>query len=331
LVSTAPDPLGTCSTQSAESKMAHELIHAWRMSQGLRMTGPGPSNGELADDLYVTALQDVYIRNNTSDPGSCIRTSWGASPLTDIAKTCACVQTFCTGTPNYCSNLNTDVNNCGSCGNSCDAAGANCVSGNCGCANLDDTYCGAAYGIDPPVCTDMTTDPNHCSQCYYQCPTGMPCMGSSGCTCGDGNTYCGNACCAELGCAANTTNTADPGVTGQCCPTGQIACNGGTPTNANCCPSDNCAPQGPGQDPSCGSCSTACGGVNDAGTQDVICCGSGCVDILSDPNNCGGCGNSCQGYCDAQNAMAPDAPCYQQCCVGTPACNNGYCNLMGCC
>ncbi len=173
-------------------------------------------------------------------------------------------------------NLQGDPNNCGSCGHVCSSvnATASCVAGNC----------------------QLTCNPG-----YFDCD-GMPSTGCEVAVNGDPNNcgYCGNVC-------ASGPNASGSCVNGSC----QFSCNAGymdcdnqpangceiavisDPNNCGGC-GHVCAPR-PNSMSSCsgGTCNYTCSsGYSDCNgiTAD------GCeINVLTDANNCGGCGNVCGG------------------------------------
>jgi hypothetical protein len=196
---------------------------------------------------------------------------------------CPADQVCCGGA---CKAVQTDVQNCGRCGNICPAPAnstASCANGRCGFA------CALGYTPCGNACLNLNNDPVNCGTCGNICPS--PANSSASCangrcgfTCNPGYTPCGNAC---------LNLNSDPGNCGTCghmcpqplnstatCTNGKcgFACNAGyTPCGSQCCPSGQkcnpntgqCCP--PGRDP----------------------CGKICVDLKTDPGNCGDCGHKC--------------------------------------
>ena len=231
---------------------------------------------------------------------------------------------------------------CGACGNVCNLAHATsgCASGACTIAACSAGYAdcdgNAANGCE----VDVTADAGNCGGCGTVCSSvhGTPSCVASACqiACANGFGNCdGNA---GNGCEVNLANTVSScGACGNAC-----AAPNGTPTCAN------------------GACGVAACNV---GYDD--CDGNpanGCeVHLVSDANNCAGCGNECNlahataacnvglcaiascdaGYddCDGNPAngcevdLASDAAncggCAAACSSnhGTPACVNGACQI----
>jgi len=138
--------------------------------------------------------------------------------------------------------------------------------------------CTTGYILCDSVCADLLTDLNNCGNCGIVCPTpaneSPTCTGGiCGSTCAPGYSDC-NGECVDL--------ATDPGNCGNCgnaCPipeNGSATCSGGT-CGIIC---------DPGYIPDGNTCRVAC----DPGYTD---CDGVCVDLSSDPNDCGNCGNVC--------------------------------------
>jgi hypothetical protein len=149
-----------------------------------------------------------------------------------------------------------------------------------------------------------------------------------------GNKCCDrrtSRCCGKAGCCPKNHSCCVTGTTQKCCPprqkcavpilAGDIGIKAGTP--AICCPPERyhtspnlCCPRGqlalrgpglrvgPGLNPFCCPRGQTCGsGANITCCQKGLtgtetCCGGKCVDLQSDPRNCGTCGNVCgSGVC----------------------------------
>ncbi|HUB07500.1 MAG TPA: hypothetical protein VMB50_10890 [Myxococcales bacterium] len=192
-----------------------------------------------------------------------------------------------------CVDVLTSLTNCGACGQACPVGGACsyascvlpdggpdlCVPGGCpagtlclaqfglcfptSCAGIGDgTGCTLDGGVDSCCggsCIDQSTDPSNCGLCHNVCPAGTTCTPdgiSADCDLPDGRLED----CSDGGCPAGT----------RC-------------TGASCLPT-TCDASEQGQF----ECANPSGGPG-LGT----CCESSCTDRLSDPQNCGVCGNVC--------------------------------------
>jgi hypothetical protein len=139
------------------------------------------------------------------------------------------------------------------------------------------------------ACVDTSQDPNNCGTCGNACPSGSTCLGLSSGT-GEGDCVAPDGGCPACGCIA-----VDPKNCGGCgfgCPAGQT-CSGGVCSGAK-------SPCGVGR------IGAYCD--LDAGESSICCPGGGCVDTLSDPNNCGHCGVVCSAKtrCTAGSCVATD-------------------------
>jgi Stigma-specific protein, Stig1 len=236
----------------------------------------------------------------------------------------ACPTYDCCG--GVCVDLATDPANCGTCGTTCD-------TGNC----VENTCCPAGAILCGDACVDPTADTNNCGGCGVVCPPGQPCLAGV-CGCAPPAVACGNGCvditsdpnnCASCGvacdsgqpccnavCIAIATDRTNCGACGNVCPDSAPTCCGGACTDTTSDPAN------------CGACGTTCGdrtcsggacaGASPTATATApacpagqTACGDACADLSSDPANCGGCGQTCQGggACDnGQCATSPPTP-----------------------
>lgn len=236
--------------------------------------------------------------------------------------TASAALTSCDG---QCVDLEADPNNCGGCGNACtDRCAPSCVAGQC--APID---CG-----DPClICENGNCIPVDCGPCA-ECQNGAcvpidcghPCLvcQNGSCVpiaCGVGESCCNGQCIdlatdsANCGGCGNACSQFGPNhvcVSGQCicphpcgmyCCAPEETCLGGTPSICSGCPS--------GQWP----------------------CPDGCVDLATDNNNCGGCGNVCTNYGPYHECINGGCrcsiPCGMDCCAPRQTCKGGppsYCS-----
>lgn len=150
------------------------------------------------------------------------------------------------------------------------------------------TPCPAGQKNCSGTCIDVTSDRLHCGRCDLACDAGQVCR-SSTCEhnpCGDGQHECSGACYPDddvLHCGPSCTVCPVPAAHG----------------TASCVD---------------GQCQLACDGG-------YVPCPGSCVDINSDPDNCGSCGHACTG----------GQVCVNSNCGANP-CNYGYhyCSGSGC-
>jgi hypothetical protein len=188
-----------------------------------------------------------------------------------------------------------------------------------GSATIGVTFTSCPQGegsCDGTTCVTLTTDPNNCGACGNVCPVSHAATGTlipGVCAAG--------ACALPAQCTAPTSQ----------CPSGCTSLQ----SDVN----------------NCGSCGNACPsthsatgavlapGICVAGSCELQCatgssqCPSGCVNLQTDVNNCGSCGNVCvtthsptgavleQGMCVAGS-------CAQQCTAPTTQCPSGCVNLQ---
>ena len=262
---------------------------------------------------------------------------------------CPTTLTDCGGA---CTDTSSDAENCGPCGNICGpvahATAPTCVGGACTiqqCAvGFDDCDGAFANGCE----TNIASDPAHCGSCGERCGAGNVCVNGvctpSTCTgllcpggqaCCDGNCTdlrsdfdncgaCGRECVRPSVCVAGTCVNAPCGT----CPA-LFACCAGTCLQVDLDPSN------------CGGCGVVCGprescqngaccSVDDPARCHQVDCPSGqsdcngvCVDLSSDPLNCGACGFVCPtGTACVGPGMC--GPCAMSCAPGQ------YCRLNAC-
>lgn len=199
----------------------------------------------------------------------------------------------CGGT---CTVIARDSQNCGACGKACTSTEI-CSAGSCvpaaGGCTMGTTKCGNE-------CTNAQTDPRNCGSCGKVCAANEVCMaGACASSCGMGTMKCG------MSCIDTKTDRTNCGACGTMCNDGQICSNG-------MCSASCLAPL-----VKCNS-SSFDGGVPEGGPM-----GDYCTDPLSDPLNCGGCGQVCSGSqaCVAGKCQALAIPCSKAAL--------DYCNSLG--
>ncbi len=178
--------------------------------------------------------------------------------------------------------VQSDPNNCGACGNKC-PPGEPCSYGQCGCP-AGTVKCG-------DKCVDTDNDNANCGACGNECPDVAPCgdgplpfktavkcaHGKCGqFVCQGGYDDCNGDLkkkgCASDGCEVETrVDTNNCGFCGNKCAPGQVCGSVGSGIRQCLC--------GPGE--------TVCGRVSD---PDAV---LDCVNLETDPRNCGACGHKC--------------------------------------
>jgi stigma-specific protein Stig1 len=211
--------------------------------------------------------------------GGCGTACPSGAPCKNRVCTCPSGDTVCAF---ECVNTSTDHNNCGGCGNVCTLANAHstcdktCILSSCypGYNNCDK--------IDSNGCeSNPLTDVNNCGACStatvsHACTDGKTCSDGA-CVCPSGAHSCSGTCVSNT-----STSTASCGTSCEACAApvnGEATCMGASPICGEFC--------------------------NKAGYATL--CGSACVNITTDPSNCGGCGMTCavEEMCTAGACMFP--------------------------
>jgi hypothetical protein len=221
--------------------------------------------------------------------GSCVDLQTNGFHCGGCMLGCAGDQTCCLGT---CVSLQTNAFHCGGCMLGC-AGDQTCQDGTC-VANAP--VCDAGLTDCGGKCVDLSSNAFHCGGCMLGCAGNQVCSGGNCADCGEGRVSIDGRCVCPNGLTECQIQFAcvdlqnDPNNCGSCfadCASGQ--CSGGV-----------------------------CVEVVGAAPAQVPCpagktlCGDTCVDLSSDANNCGVCGQSCT--------------------VGiSPSCLNGDCRNGGVC
>lgn len=268
----------------------------------------------------------------------------------------------CRDDEDCCEDLSTSVNtcvslnspeHCGACNNPCSDT-EECIGGTCACIA---GYASCESGAEAVCGTDLNSSPMHCGGCDQACSDRSGCEGGS-CSCGGARCPWDSDCqCCEdpttlelkpVDRAEFESSVVHCGDcfqrcgTGEVCAEGQCRCGGGEACegDAICC-AGTCVPP---SDSTC-VCGTASSCLVDQLGDPIdngACCDDSCVDLGSDAQHCGGCGNACQtpricdGFCvcpidecdgsctDVDSDPRNCGDCGQACPEGVP-CNGGLC------
>jgi hypothetical protein len=187
-----------------------------------------------------------------------------------------------------------------------------------------------------PLCPGGTCCPSKSGTTFECCPVGASCSDGT-CVCGGGLTDCAGVC-VDLN--TNTNNCGGCGLTciGGTCSDGTCACpNDLSLSNGVCCPQGETGTGGICCQPGLTGSNGVCCAPGLAGTNGICCppgqtgCGIDCVDMNSDPDNCGGCGRECpSGYTCGEGVCVRICPKNQTefdaCCTGIFAACMGLCS-----
>jgi len=232
--------------------------------------------------------------------------------------TCTAPQSACGAA---CANLALDDAHCGTCENAC-GDGSACANGSC----------------FPTSCNGMPCDPgsvcfqNLCTQkeCVgVLCPAGQVCSGGA-CVCGPGRTTCSGQCVdLEL-------DDANCGGCGNACAAGSSCAKG--VCVADDCPNEDCDPlsvcfAGACTERSCVGVICSAGNACANGTcqcSSGIVCATQCTDVKLDSNNCGGCGQGCDGGTRCATGVCLPTSCNGVECDPLSVCYGGNCVEAAC-
>lgn len=215
---------------------------------------------------------------------------------------CTTGTTACSGA---CVDTDSDANNCGACGNAC-AAGQTCTAGVCdACPDLTPTECEAPLN----ACVDPRADSSSCGDCDTICQAGEHCS----------TTSVRIASASQSGFTATFITSAPHFLVAG----SEIVVDGVSVVGYNgawevvtvptltsftaVLPVQN-LPPATGGSTSFAESGMCCGFGTDA-------CNGACVDVTTDVNNCGECGNAC-----SNGAVCVDGAC--ECGFGSITCGN---------
>ncbi len=253
------------------------------------------------------------------------------------------------GTP-ACVDMMTDPTNCGACGHAC-PQGEGCSAGQCstycygsstggfacGSPSMPDggVNCSSCAGTTAcnGICVTLSSDPNNCGACGNVCAAGESCTNGS-CTplCAAGEVCAAGLCAAECpvgqtscgsqngtkSCVLLSSDPANCGACGSACGASEACVDGACV--ASCGAGAGAADAGVA---SGGGPTLPDGGVNCSYSPGTSACGSSCVNLESDPGNCGACAHACtEGQVCSAGSCGPICP-------GGGACANGLC-ATGC-
>jgi len=201
---------------------------------------------------------------------------------------CRTDRTECDGA---CVDLLSDPMHCGACDVAC-PSGVACTGGECAGEN----GCGEGATECVDGCADLSSDPAHCGGCDVACDPGEACQdGACVPACDPGRTDCSGAC-VDL-----SSDASNCGACGAPCGT-TASCEGGTCVPIDPCPEGDCGRE-------CAPGRTDCGGAE-------------CVDLESDPADCGACGNAC-----AADEVCSKGACTSVCGPGLTLCDRSCVDL----
>lgn len=235
--------------------------------------------------LLVQASCARSVDTSTPEDGQ-LFTPDGGKPVTQklcVQQECPKPYATCPGEGLCTTNLTNDVKNCGACGVRCPRllstlhATALCAEGKCTYA-CEELYADCNKDPKDGCEVSVAADPKNCGGCGIECKEGVLCWRGA-CGCPSGMTQCGDECkkldSDDLNCGACGNQCKPPPADDARWTCGPLV----TPNNTKW----TCTT---------GTCTLQCkGGFGDCNTKF---CDDGCeIDLLTDPNHCGACGNKC--------------------------------------
>ena len=255
------DPCKTFCNQCPKSQRSQCLAACQACnSNASRLCGSCGNYTCCASGLACCSGACVDLFEDYSNCGGCGHACEQLGPYEDGACVDGTCQYQCVDGALFCNGACTpvlwDPQNCGACGNVCSGSTPYCNQGTCRACAAGQVLCGG-------LCVDLANDPNNCGACGNVCGGPNPSCYQGACSTCTG--YCPEGWCGGDGCG------------------GACACPAGWACDGNWCyydPPSDCTPDHPYYPNCCPGGSMICGGV--------------CIDVLSDPYNCGACGNVCE-------------------------------------
>jgi hypothetical protein len=233
----------------------------------------------------ITVGSGTFCTDPAKDPGNCGgcgRVCPGGMVCNNGvcgAQTCGATSTACVGPGGgtFCADLQRDASNCGTCGHVC-TNNAICSGGTC--QGGGGSYPGLAACVGSggaPFCTNLLSDPGNCGRCGNICAPSEGCFSGA---CGGNQLLCTDPAAQKQYCSDPMYDSNNCGQCGHVCGV-NMACNNGTCVPSSTDGGTQCGPQGR-------MCPTAVG--------------IACVNIFTDPQNCGNCGDVCSSNTFCNNA-----------------------------
>lgn len=219
----------------------------------------------------------INPKTDRSNCGACgVRCKGSAQCRNGVCDPCKDV--CYSGSYSRCTDTQIDNMNCGYCSAMCNIGTNGCNKGKCSCKDPKQTACLAQTVTGHAThylysCFDLQSDNKHCGRCRNACGSGSACVKGK-CVC---NTPSATQCyqfnqqthTSYKVCVDTQSNTSHCGACGKSCP-----------SNGSCSKGKCVCPQGK---------STTCSGYDRYGKPYSL-----CVDLNSDNNHCGGCGQNCK-------------------------------------
>jgi len=175
---------------------------------------------------------------------------------------------------------------CGTCTPACTGktCGPDGCGGSCGTCTAPSTCGSSGTCVCTPACSGKSCGPDGCGGSCGTCPTGTVCNSTTGTCVSTCTPSCTGKVCGDDGCGGSCGT----------CPSGKTCSTAGACVCAPSCTGKTCGSDGCGG--TCGSCTApkTCDGTgNCACAPPNLVCAGACIDVTSDPVNCGVCGKIC--------------------------------------
>jgi hypothetical protein len=232
----------------------------------------------------------------------------------------------CPGEDGGCRDLANDHENCGACGHACQngemcvAGTGECPLGHCECPGVTEP-CAEGEECCEGGCTEVDTDIHNCGVCDNDCMAGDRPRGD---LCAEGPGDVSVCFCGRVGTACSSDEWCTPLTE----PEGEdCGCRDLDSDDDNCGGCGDAYACGDNEECVAGECQ--CEGSERVCYPGETCClGGGCVDLETDREHCGGCGDSCE---PDETCESSECQCGGDVCSDSEFCCHGDCRTGTCC
>lgn len=283
------------------------------------------SRGTCADCPGSTLACGGHCVDPYTDRGNCGSCRYSCGENEICSgKECVACPPTATQCGNECVYLNENEEHCGSCDVGC-PAGQTCNSGVCGCRDPGQQFCPTNVAGTAGVCMDLRYDNNNCGSCGNRCTGGLSCCSGRCVDTRNNPDHC-NGCDRACGSTAQYGPAwCENSACTRCSGTGEYNCRTLLPDGSYASHCINIQ----SDEENCGSCGNRC-------AAGELCCGGRCINPDTDEEFCGGCNVRCErgqaccgGTCiDVLYNDDHCGSCNERCYIGY-ACDLGRCCRVG--